>query len=252
MIDIFLTKVRNLVMFEQTAPSLSIRSYTRTMHSHSHGYYQIVLPINGHIEIALDNFEGKVGVGEGVCIAPLEVHTFRANELCKFVVADLNDVPSNFKSKQQPIFQVNESFQAFLNFIDIQLNHFADDARNEIITLFYALLSTSQKGGNADKRIVPVLSYIHQDLTQQHDLNTLASIACMGETQFKVRFKQTTGMSLRAYLIKTKMEKAKALLSNTDTPILTVALSVGYDDVASFTRRFKAYFGQSPGFYKRS
>ena len=52
--------------------------------------------------------------------------------------------------------------------------------------------------------------------------------------------------------VKTKMEKAKALLSNTDTPILTVALSVGYDDVTSFTRRFKAYFGQSPGFYKRS
>ncbi|WP_346993325.1 helix-turn-helix domain-containing protein [Alteromonas gracilis] len=48
------------------------------------------------------------------------------------------------------------------------------------------------------------------------------------------------------------MEKAKALLTNTDTPTLAVALSVGYDDVTSFTRRFKAYYGQPPGFYKRS
>ncbi|MEC8231879.1 MAG: AraC family transcriptional regulator [Pseudomonadota bacterium] len=239
-------------MPEHTIPSLSIRSYTKTMHSHSHEYYQLVLPINGHIEIGLDNFDGKVGVGEGVCIAPNEVHTFRANELCKFVVADLHRVPDGFKDNLQPIFQVNAPFQAFLNFVDIQLNHFTDDARHEVIALFYALLSTSQKGANTDKRIVPVLSHIHQDLTQKHDLKTLADIACMGETQFKVRFKQTTGLSLRNYLVKTKMEKAKALLSNTDTPILTVALSVGYDDVTSFTRRFKAYFGQPPGYYKRS
>ena len=238
-------------MSSYSVPSLSIRSYTKTMRSHAHSFYQLVLPINGHIDIQLDNFAGMVGVGQGVCIAPHEVHTFKAQALCKFVVADLLEVPQHLKDRGQPIFQVNHVFQAFLNYVDTQLNHSTDGALDETIALFLALLSRCEKGADIDKRITPVISHIHQDLTQDLSIDTLANIACMGTTQFKARFKATTGLSLRAYLVKTKMEKAKALLTNTDTPILAVALSVGYDDVTSFTRRFKAYYGQPPGFYKR-
>jgi hypothetical protein len=93
------------------------------MRSHAHSFYQLVLPINGHIDIQLDNFAGMVGVGQGVCIAPHEVHTFKAQALCKFVVADLLDVPQHLKDRGQPIFQVNHVFQAFLNYVDTQLNH---------------------------------------------------------------------------------------------------------------------------------
>lgn len=239
-------------MHSHSLPSLSIRSYTKTMHSHAHSFYQLVLPINGHIEIIQDNFEGKVGVGQGVCIAPEEVHTFKSHSLSKFVVADLKTVPEHFKDKSQPIFQVDATFQAFLNYIDVQLSHTTKNVHSETVALFLALLNGCQKGNSVNKRITPAISHIHQDLTQSHSVGSLSSIACMGATQFKVKFKEATGLSLRDYLVKTRMEKAKALLSNTDTPIFAVALSVGYDDVTSFTRRFKAYFGQPPGYYKRS
>lgn len=232
-------------------PSLSIRSYTRTMHSHTHPFYQLVLPINGHIEIVLDHFEGKVGVGEGVCIAPEEVHSFSANEQSKFVVADLNSVPEHIAGKRQPVFDVSNALQAFLNFVEIQLTHFASDAQAEMVTLFVTLLEKSQKGERVDRRIKPVLSHIHHDLSHNHTLKELSELAFMGATQFKQRFKAATGESLRSYLVRVRMEKAKALLRNTDTPILTIALSIGYEDVTAFTRRFKAYFGQPPGFFKR-
>ena len=232
-------------------PSLSVRSYARDARSHTHPFYQLVLPINGHIDIAQDYFTGSVGVGEGVCIAPLEVHNFSANENAKFVVADLLSVPTQLQDKRAPIFQVNAALQAFLSFAEVQLTNYAFHGQEEMATLFQVLLAKSEVGAGTDKRITRVLSHIHCDLGASHSQQSLSEVACMGTTQFKLRFKEATGLSLRDYLAKVRMEKAKALLRNTDAPMLSIAQLTGYDDVSAFSRRFKAYFGQSPKFFKR-
>lgn len=232
-------------------PSLSVRSYARKARSHAHPFYQLVLPVNGHIEIAQDYFTGSVGVGEGVCIAPHEVHNFSANENAKFVVADLLSVPAQLQDKRTPIFQVNTALQAFLSFVEVQLTNYAFYGHDEMAVLFQVLLAKSEAGTVTDKRITRVLSHIHSDLGASHSLQLLSEVACMGTTQFKTRFKQATGHSLRDYLVKVRMEKAKALLRNTDTPMSSIAQITGYEDVASFSRRFKAYFGQPPKSFKR-
>ncbi len=256
-------------------PSLSIRSYTRTMCKHAHDYYQLVLPLNGHIDIALDTFSGSVGVGEGICIAPGFIHGFTADEQAKFIVADLHRVPSNIAggslsaqgslsadgsspakgfllAEGAPTFRINTPMQAFLAYVEVQLtHHISDDENDAMIRLFSTLLAQQQRGVATDKRITPVLSCIHQDVAYPHTIASLAKIACVGATQFKKRFIASTGMGLREYLINVRMEKARALLSNTDMPIIAVAVNVGYDDVSAFTRRFKQHVGMPPTRFKR-
>jgi AraC-like DNA-binding protein len=250
-------------------PSLSIRSYTRTMCMHAHDYYQLVLPLNGHIDISLNTFSGCVGVGEGICIAPGAIHGFTADEQAKFIVADLPSVPGNIAggtlfaegslpaegsdpAKGAPIFQISTPMQAFLAYVEVQLtHHITDDENDAMLSLFSALLAQQQRGVATDKRIIPVLSCIHQDVAYPHTITSLAKIACVGATQFKKRFIAATGMGLREYLINVRMEKARALLSNTDMPIIAVAVNVGYDDVSAFTRRFKHHVGMPPTHFKR-
>ena len=244
-------------------PSLSIRSYTRTMCMHAHDYYQLVLPLNGHIDITLDHFSGSVGVGEGICIAPGFIHGFTADELAKFIVADLQSVPGNIAggilfaegslpAKGAPIFRISRPMQAFLAYVEVQLtHHITYDENDAMLGLFSALLAQQQRGVATDKRIAPVLSCIHQDVAYPHTITSLANIACVGATQFKKRFIAATGVGLREYLINVRMEKARALLSNTDMPIIAVAASVGYDDVSAFTRRFKQHLGMPPSHFKR-
>jgi AraC-like DNA-binding protein len=250
-------------------PSLSIRSYTRTMCMHAHDYYQLVLPLNGHIDISLNTFSGCVGVGEGICIAPGAIHGFTADEQAKFIVADLPSVPGNIAggtlfaegsdpadgsdpAKGAPIFQISTPMQAFLAYVEVQLtHHITDDENDAMLSLFSALLAQQQRGVATHKRIIPVLSCIHQDVAYPHTITSLAKIACVGATQFKKRFIAATGMGLREYLINVRMEKARALLSNTDMPIIAVAVNVGYDDVSAFTRRFKHHVGMPPTHFKR-
>lgn len=59
------------------------------------------------------------------------------------------------------------------------------------------------------------------------------------------------GMSCQSYITQLRMNKAKALLSYTDTPINLIAEQVGYLNASAFSRKFREHVGVSPShFYK--
>lgn len=45
---------------------LSIRSYISQSRQHKHDYHQIVLPLQGVIEMQVGEFDGKVSVGDAM------------------------------------------------------------------------------------------------------------------------------------------------------------------------------------------
>lgn len=59
-------------------------------------------------------------------------------------------------------------------------------------------------------------------------------------------FKQSTGISFSQYLIQTRMEKAKQLLSDPDCKTCEIPEHIGYTDYPHFTKSFKKFFGTSP------
>ena len=63
-------------------------------------------------------------------------------------------------------------------------------------------------------------------------------------------FKHETGESFSEHLIKNKMNSAKQLLKTTNKKVYEIANSVGYKDVAHFTKLFKKSFGVSPTEYR--
>lgn len=63
-------------------------------------------------------------------------------------------------------------------------------------------------------------------------------------------FKRATGMSLQEYRTRALLERAKALLIESDGDVLDVALDTGWS-APQFTRLFKRYVGLSPGDFRR-
>lgn len=227
--------------------ALSIRSYTRQYDQHSHDHHQLVIPLNGFIDITVGDFAGKVGVSEGIVIKTGVKHTFRADEKARFVVADLTTLPSNLLSLPSPKFSVDTPFMAFLHYIEAQLTHHSDEAViRAMVPLFLLQLTYHTQIGGSEDKIATALQHIHQDVSAPLSINHLASLACLGETQFKKRFKASTGKRVGQYVIELRMQKAKALLSYTDRPVTHVAFDVGYNDVSAFTRRFREHFGCTP------
>lgn len=64
-------------------------------------------------------------------------------------------------------------------------------------------------------------------------------------------YHETTGVKLLDFLHTVRIEKAKALLLNTDMSLLDIAQRCGYYDRYAFSRVFSRYVGISPSEYRR-
>jgi AraC-like DNA-binding protein len=69
---------------------------------------------------------------------------------------------------------------------------------------------------------------------------------------FSRLFKATFGMPLHRYRVNQRIKEAKSRLIDSSDPISQIALDCGFADQSSFTRRFTAISGVSPGMWRRS
>lgn len=63
-------------------------------------------------------------------------------------------------------------------------------------------------------------------------------------------FKREMNMSPQSFLMNFRMEKAAQLLKETNEPVRSVGISVGYTDSLSFSKTFKQKFHMSPSAYR--
>ena len=74
----------------------------------------------------------------------------------------------------------------------------------------------------------------------------LAKVSSVSDAHFARSFKQAFGLPPHRYLLTRRIERAKALLRDTDTPILEIALQTGWSSLGTFGRTFRDVTGESP------
>ena len=82
------------------------------------------------------------------------------------------------------------------------------------------------------------------------DVNDLAHAAGLSRAHFSREFRRTFGESPHAYLLTRRLERAAALLRDTDRSVADICFSVGLQSVGSFTTSFTRSFGCSPTAYR--
>ena len=103
---------------------------------------------------------------------------------------------------------------------------------------------------------VKIIREIHDDLAQHMDrrvtIEELAHRYLSNPTTLKTVFKEVYGSSLAAHMKEHRMERAAALLRETDLSVAEIAGQVGYESQSKFTAAFKEQFGQLPKEYRRN
>src|ERR671911_2208746 len=82
------------------------------------------------------------------------------------------------------------------------------------------------------------------------DVDDLARAAGLSRAHFSREFKRAFGESPHGYLLTRRLERAAALLRNTDRSVADVCFSVGLQSVGSFTASFTRTYGMSPTAYR--
>ena len=82
------------------------------------------------------------------------------------------------------------------------------------------------------------------------DVATLARAAHVSPAHFTREFRRAFGETPHRYLLTRRLERAAALLRNTDRSVADICLSVGLMSVGSFTTSFGKLYGMSPTAYR--
>src|SRR5262249_22644641 len=82
------------------------------------------------------------------------------------------------------------------------------------------------------------------------DVRALARAAHLSEAHFSREFRRVFGETPHQYLLTRRLERAAALLRNTDRSVADICLAVGLRSVGSFTTSFGRAYGVSPTAYR--
>ncbi|HSC00365.1 MAG TPA: AraC family transcriptional regulator [Burkholderiaceae bacterium] len=75
----------------------------------------------------------------------------------------------------------------------------------------------------------------------------LAQASGVTKAHFARSFKQAFGVPPHRYLLTRRIERATALLRDTDLPITEIAFHTGWESLGTFGRTFRDVTGESPG-----
>ncbi len=79
----------------------------------------------------------------------------------------------------------------------------------------------------------------------------LARVSAVSAAYFARSFKQAFGIPPHRYLLTRRIERATALLRDTELPITEIAYQTGWESLGTFGRTFRDVTGQSPGALRR-
>ncbi len=82
---------------------------------------------------------------------------------------------------------------------------------------------------------------------QAWPVQRLAQVSAVSEAHFAREFKKAFGMPPHRYLLTRRIERAIALLRDTDLPITEVVYRTGWNSLGTFGRVFRDITGESPG-----
>lgn len=150
---------------------------------------------------------------------------------------------------------IKEKLQIILRYLNDEYARFSFYSSIAIQSLISELLlGMSEESWNLitkDKRILDILSYIEDNMSDKLNNSTLAEQAKMATNAFARLFAEETGVSPQKYIKQKRVNKACVLLHHYDLSIHKVAIQTGFSDRYHFSRIFKEVTGVSPAKYKR-
>jgi AraC family transcriptional regulator len=112
--------------------------------------------------------------------------------------------------------------------------------------------SDRRRGALSDWQVQRVVDYVRENCGggSTPSIANLASVCGISPGHLMRTFKNTTGEPLYAFIESVRLDKAKQLLSETDTPLKLVAAETGFATPSRFSERFRKVTGERPSEYR--
>lgn len=217
-------------------------------------------------------------------LPPLKCHSFEIEEPSKFVFLKFTStfftgfghdaasqsewfkeaayILSNYNQLPGDIIQSALDRQHFYTLIDLILKENQNYQSNSVslikslMTSILEILLRNIKQGSVyevatsaeqDDRVTRLLTYINENISEPHLLKVdqLAKTFLLSPTYLSEFFRKKVKMSLREYIIRSKLKLVEIRLLNSDYTLTEIADELSFTDVSHLSKTFKRYVGMS-------
>ena len=102
----------------------------------------------------------------------------------------------------------------------------------------------------ANRRLLRARDVMDRSYADALDIEALADSVHLSRAHFIRSFRDTFGETPHRYLQRRRIERAMALLRETDRPVTEISLDVGFWSLGTFSRTFNEIVGTSPSAYR--
>lgn len=212
---------------------------------HSHPYAHILLSPNAplHVKIGERTYvidEHRLGI-----ILSDVLHQCA----CASSIISINIPQNMIKKSDLALFERNVTFPIvgmLVPLIELIKSEIARNPDSDSLRYLYYYLYDKLVEANVPKS----QQYIHEHFAEPITIVELAQIENYNVSYYTDWFKRKFGVSPSSYLRNFRIEKARELLLTTHYRLIEIAMQVGYNSNASFTRAFKEATGMSPIAYR--
>lgn len=107
------------------------------------------------------------------------------------------------------------------------------------------------KGGLTPRQLHRIQEFAQASYSQPRSVADFAAVCGLSSGHLMRAFKQTTGQTIHSYVEELRLLHAQRLLSETDTPIKTIAADTGFRSPSSFSYAFRRATGANPAAFRR-
>jgi len=242
---------------------------------HYHDYHQIILILNGTLQVFQNGMQYEAGPGHIVLFSCYENHSIKSLPAYyeRYV---LHISPSADSSKNRLYSLLSNRPSGFHNIIDIssQLGDFerifaqitgeyhskeqlSDDMQallvNELLIKIYRRLPELSHFLEAEnfEMISELQRRFETHYEEAYTLEELSREYNVSVSLLSHQFKKLTGSSVMGYLLSCRMAAAKNLLAQTTLSIGAIVDKCGFSDSSNFSRTFKQMNGISPSDFRK-
>ena len=228
--------------------------------SHFHDSYELIYVIAGVLDVAINGTNIELCNGEMLLLSPNAVHSFLVGEGTKVWVGVFSPdhIEAFFKKYRSVQFGKFSCEGEIEQILRKELFIQAKPDRYLRIAYLYLVCDACSKRAeylnthNEQKFMNAVISYISENLENELSMKGLAEELGYEYHYLSGLFNRCFSVNFKRFVNMYKVEKACALLGESDANVMSVYEECGFESMRNFNRVFKEITGYTPSEYKKN
>jgi AraC-like DNA-binding protein len=236
------------------ALTVNLRSYPGESHAHEHPYHQVILALEGGLDMEIGGRAGRVDSARGALVPAGMLHAFAGVGRNRFVLLDIGESsaakPARLLAAETPYFGIPSAIEHLLAYVGSRADELGSDG-DHVAPLLAAALSEPPAEARAPEAVLKATAFMQRAYARPISNGEVARAAGISTAHLHALFQQWLGQTPGRKLSEIRLACARERLIGSAEPIVEIALAVGFSEQSAFTRAFRRRFGESPAAYRR-